>query len=215
MVEQDGRYVILSRDYRDEKFSDISIFDTATDSVYLELQSDETYRYGYGVDRSAISPSNRHFAVFAHVGEGENYAATIRVWDLQARRELWTTLNAHDDVIHSLEFSPDGSILVSTSDDHTIKFWEPSTGKLLNTLKGHRSWVMESVFSPDGKTLATASVDGTVRLWDVASGVERFVFRGDGAPFICIQMSRDGKTIAAGNRRGKMWIWHTDSGSID
>jgi WD40 repeat protein len=208
MLSHDGRYVVLSRDHHaGAKIADISVFDTEANKVCLELVSNEQYQFGYGVDRSALSPDNSILAVYAR--EGDSDASTIQAWNLRTKQRLWTK-HAHDEPIHCLEFSPNGKLLVSTSDDHTMRFWEPASGKLLRTLKGHRSWVMEAVFSPDGKTLATASVDGTVRLWDVATGNERFVFRGDGSPFISIGMSREGNVIAAGNLHGKVFLWHAN-----
>ena len=209
----DGHYLILSRDYPDAtKKADIFVFDTHEGKMQLELKSCREYQFGYGVDRFALSPDNRTLVLFAHVGVGREYDAMIFAWDLLTKELIWKS-PAHNNPIHSLEFSPDGKILVSTSDDHTIKFWEPTEGTHIRTLKGHRSWVMESVFMPAGDILATASVDGTVRLWDVATGHERFVLQGDGTPLQCIDISPDGATVAAGDMHGKIWIWHAGTDS--
>ena len=60
--------------------------------------------------------------------------------------------------------------LASGSADHTVKLWEPASGKLLRTLEGHKSSVLSVAFDPAGRTLAGGSDDKTVKLWEPASG---------------------------------------------
>ncbi|WP_249064378.1 AAA family ATPase [Argonema antarcticum] len=63
-------------------------------------------------------------------------------------------------------FSPDGLMIASASDDHTVKLWNLD-GKLLTTFKGHTDEVWGVSFSPDGQIIASASFDRTVRLWRI------------------------------------------------
>ena len=59
--------------------------------------------------------------------------------------------DGHTDSVTSVAFSPDGTRLVSGSDDKTIKHWDVLSGKLIRTLEGHSDKVRSVAFSPNGR----------------------------------------------------------------
>src|SRR3990172_9554715 len=87
--------------------------------------------------------------------------------DSQWRSREEKAFKGHTDVIRSVSFSPDGSLLASGSDDKIICLWRVENGKLLQTFKGHTQWIRSVAFSSDGSLLASGSDDNTVRLWRV------------------------------------------------
>jgi len=76
-------------------------------------------------------------------------------------------LSGHTDYSRSLVFSPDGTSLVSGSDDMTIKLWDVQTGGVVKTFHGHTGWVYSVSISADCTTIASGSEDKTIRLWDI------------------------------------------------
>jgi WD40 repeat protein len=67
--------------------------------------------------------------------------------------------------VFGLAFSPDGQVLASSSQDGTVKFWDPGIDRELATLHGHTDRVNSLAFSPDGTVLASAGFDRVVNLW--------------------------------------------------
>ena len=61
-------------------------------------------------------------------------------------------------------FSPDGSRVLSGSDDTTLKLWVAGTGQLIRTFRDHSGIVNSVAFSPDGERVLSGSDDTTVKL---------------------------------------------------
>ena len=85
---------------------------------------------------------------------------------------LIRTFTGHTDDVLSVAFSPDGSKVLTGSDDNTAKLWDVSTGTVIRTFTGHTDYVISVAFSPDGSKVLTGSSDDTAKLWDVSTGTE-------------------------------------------
>jgi WD40 repeat protein len=68
--------------------------------------------------------------------------------------------------VHGLDFSPDGTKLVTGSVDNTVRVWDVASGRETMRLGGHGAWVIGVAYSPDGKLIASAGADKIIRLWD-------------------------------------------------
>ena len=78
----------------------------------------------------------------------------------------------HSDTTRDFALSGDGSVLVSGSDDKSVKIWDVKLGRTLKTLTGHRREVFAVDINKAGTTIISGSLDKTCRVWDVESGEE-------------------------------------------
>ncbi len=118
----------------------------------------------------------------------------------------------HDDQVSTVEFSPDGSQLVSGSWDETVRFWNVSTAEEVRRLTWHTDRVNAVAFSPDGMLLASGSRDNTIRLWNVSTETEERNLIGDtnGYSVNSLDFSPDGTLLASGLGRRLHYFWKTD-----
>ena len=91
------------------------------------------------------------------------YPNGVSLWDVQSWRRV-ITLQGHASRVICGVFSPDGSRLLTGSEDCTVRMWDVKSGELLSTFKGHTSTVAQVAFAPDGSSFASCSWDGTLHL---------------------------------------------------
>jgi WD40 repeat protein len=147
----------------------------------------------------------------------------IRLWDV-SNGELISELTGHSGPVWSVVFSPvcelasnksDSCKLASGSADGTIRFWDPSSGKMIGEpLAGHTNQVLELAFSPDGSILASGSTDTTIILWDSnkRAPLLRRPLVGHTGGVDSLAFSPDGKVLASGSEDNNIWLWEVSTG---
>lgn len=113
--------------------------------------------------------------------------------------------------VKAVTFSPDGSEVITGSEDGTVRIWDIATRTVLKTLTGHCNAVWDVAFSPDGQRLATASEDGTARLWDPRSGQPLLTLAGHTNPVHGVAFSADGRRLATAAGDGTARVWDVDA----
>jgi WD40 repeat protein len=137
----------------------------------------------------------------------EESQPNVQVWDTQSG-ELVLAVNHMPQWIGAVEFSPDGTRLLTGGGDGTARIWDIATGDLVRTLTGHTGSIEDAIWSADGAEIITGSHDGTVRLWDAATGETRLVLGGLDT-FSFVDITADGRYLATGTDFG-VRIWALD-----
>lgn len=127
-------------------------------------------------------------------------ASCIRFWDTEAPfeqqgepgLELVVETNTAD--ANSIEFTSDGSRLLTAHSDGVVRLWDLDTRQTLREYRGHQGRVWDASLSPDETTIASVGADRTVRLWDTATGELLLVLRDDPGP-TSVSFSPGGKHL--------------------
>jgi serine/threonine protein kinase/WD40 repeat protein len=91
----------------------------------------------------------------------------IRLWDARSGQARGSMDGHSSAYVTDLLFTPDGSRLLSSSADQTIRLWDWTTRKPAGLLRGHLDEVDGMALAPDGRTLASRCKDGSIYLWDL------------------------------------------------
>jgi WD40 repeat protein len=75
----------------------------------------------------------------------------IKLWDLDRGKNI-ATLQGHTSSIRSVAFDPEGRMLVSSSEDGTIRLWDSSTGECLKILTIDRPYEGMNISGVTGLT---------------------------------------------------------------
>ncbi|MEM1296300.1 MAG: TIR domain-containing protein, partial [Verrucomicrobiota bacterium] len=100
---------------------------------------------------------------------------------------------SHEEPIRWVEFSPNGELALTASEDTTAKLWELATGNLIHTY-AHDHEVHCARFTPDGQLVATVGFDQQLKLWEVESGRNLGNREQKNRPH-CLAISPDGKQL--------------------
>ena len=112
--------------------------------------------------------------------------------------------------VNAAAYSPDGSKVVTASEEGTARVFRVSDGALLKTLH-HGGSVTDATFSSNGRWIVTSSRDKTARLW-TASGRPVRTFRHRGA-VLDVALSPDAGTLVTLADDATLHVWSlSDSG---
>ncbi|ETO11635.1 hypothetical protein RFI_25743, partial [Reticulomyxa filosa] len=121
-------------------------------------------------------------------------------------------LEGHKDHVLGIEFSPDGTKIVSYSGDKTIRIWDTSSRKQLHVLEGHSNIITAAQFSHDGSKIVSCSLNKTFRIWDVSLGQQIQMLNGHSGNVRSVEFSSDDSKIASCSEDNTIRIWNVLSG---
>ena len=145
----------------------------------------------------------------------------LRGWDWRyvdwICEPVFCSLKGHTGAVTSVAFSPDGTRIVTGSNDSTAKMWDAKTGNEILTLKGHTGAVTSVAFSPDGSQIVTNdcgdfNFQATVKLWNAKTGRETLTLKGHTGEVRSAAFSPDGTRVVTGSGDLTAKVWDAKTG---
>jgi WD40 repeat protein len=143
--------------------------------------------FGEQIRAVAISPKG-DLAACAALDE-------VALFNLKSRQIVGELGPVNTAYLASLEFSPDGALLVLGELDGRIRTWNMTNQKEGRPFSGHTGPVWSLAFSPDSRRLLSSGTDRKTFLWDVESRRELLVLE-DAESIYGGTFSADGSRVA-------------------
>lgn len=143
---------------------DGAVLSEAEQALHDALDASRTVRVFRDVGADGeFSPDGRSFLTVDVAG------TTASIRDARTGRTA-VTLAGHSEPIRTVDYSPDGRLVATASDDGTARLWDARTGKIVRVVHADREGLFTAQFGHDGRHVATVGYDRTARVWDVSTG---------------------------------------------
>jgi WD40 repeat protein len=91
---------------------------------------------------------------------------SLELWDIEAGMII-RRYSGQTGLVMSVDISPDGKLVLASSNNGEVILWDFSTGEELYRLSAHSTPVLSAKFSPDSKYVYSISTDGLLTKWTV------------------------------------------------
>lgn len=162
----------------------------------------------YSLESLAWSTCGRYLGYVVNDFSDDKYL--IALYDITQGVELWRSVG-QDDRINCLTFTPDSKVIVSCSDDGTIKSWNTETGELRKIIVEVKSRVRSVRINSEGNRLMAALANGRVVIWKINSQEQPLVIKAHKGQVFVAKFSNDEKKIltSSNDRTTKLWDLET------
>ncbi|MFK7822004.1 MAG: hypothetical protein AB8G99_25120, partial [Planctomycetaceae bacterium] len=134
------------------------------------------------------------------VGSGQpSRTGQLQIYAVPSGNVITQFPDAHSDTVLDVEFSPDGTQLLSCGSDKLTHAWDVAMGDHIRSYEGHTHHVLTAAWQPDMTHVATGGADNVIKIWDAETGEQRRTIRSFGKHVTALQWVGSADTILAGS----------------
>ncbi|KAL9548054.1 hypothetical protein MBANPS3_005867 [Mucor bainieri] len=131
---------------------------------------------------------------------------TVGIFDVKAgtRTRRW---RGHTGIVNSCQVARRGAeLVVSGSDDCTVKIWDSRTKEAVNTFENDYQ-VTSVCFSDAGDMIYSAGLDNDIKVWDVRKNQLAYTMKGHMDTVSGMALSPDGNNLLTNSMDNTVRIW--------
>jgi hypothetical protein len=110
--------------------------------------------------------------------------------------------------VTAVAFDRAGKLVVSASEDQTLKVWDVAGGKELTpAMDVNAGPIYAAALSPDGRLILAGAEEPSLTLWSVPDRARIRELKGHKGPVFAVAFSSDGARAISGSKDGTLRIW--------
>lgn len=123
-------------------------------------------------------------------------------------------LLGHKDRINSLEFNTEESLLISTSNDNTLKLWDLNSNGLFTSIKSHNSSINEARINEAANSVLSCDIEGNLYNTNLINFKSELLLNNNNTSINCLKNSKDNKISIFGDNKGVINIFDIEKQKI-
>uniref|UniRef100_A0A8C6UB98 Apoptotic protease-activating factor 1 n=1 Tax=Neogobius melanostomus TaxID=47308 RepID=A0A8C6UB98_9GOBI len=176
------------------------VFDIETADMLFEVRTNRLSMVQYC---QACPTSNLLAIAYSNYG--------VELWDLESNKKM-ADCSGHLSWVQRLQFSPDGSQLLSCSDDQTVRLWETKKVHTSSSVRLKRDSAV--IFSDEEMIVSAADYCNRLQVHDGRKGQLLFQSEEMSSRIRCTCLSRQLSAVAFGQDDGTVQVLEVPSGKL-
>ena len=207
----------------------IKLIDLQSGKLIYTIKHEKGYRFLYSIlpDENKLIVAgydldNNYVIYFYSFSSLNYYIKQMRKGDLSDMDKdlldgtvyLSKIINAHKSRINSFIMSKDAKVVVSASNDGSIKFWDIDKKVHITTIQSYQDWVRDIALSSNDSALVSVFEDKTFKIWDLSSIDFRYNLIGHKEAVRALLVTSNKEYIVSGSDDATIKIWDFKSGKV-
>lgn len=123
-------------------------------------------------------------------------------------------LQGHSGPVYGLDFLPGNEVMLSCSEDTTVRAWNLRTHTNVAIYRGHSYPVWDIDVGPLGLYFATASKDTTAKIWTLERTYPLRMLAGHNMDVDCVKFHPNSNYVATGSSDRCLRLWSVQDGRV-